>query len=98
MNLTATEILEVLLLYPDGSGRVAVVGSDLRAGMRPQLLIPGGTFHTSRLRPASSYSLLGTSAWPGIEPPDVELGNRDELMTAYPDFREEISSFTDQLA
>ena len=66
--------------------------------MRPQLLIPGGTFHTSRLRPASSYSLLGTTAWPGVESPDVELGNRDELMTAYPDFREEISSFTDQLA
>src|SRR5919199_3641237 len=33
--------LEVLLLYPEGSGAVATVGSDLGAGMRPQLLIPG---------------------------------------------------------
>src|SRR3954453_14285649 len=33
--------LEVLMLLPDGSGRVVVVGSDLLAGMRPQLLIPG---------------------------------------------------------
>jgi uncharacterized protein len=86
--------LEVLLLYPDGSGGVAAVGPDLSAGMRPQLLIPGGTFHTSRLRPASSYALLGTTAWPGVESPDVELGNPEELVTVYPDFREAIRSFT----
>jgi predicted cupin superfamily sugar epimerase len=36
--------LEVLLLYPDGSGAVQMVGSDLAAGARPQLFIPGGTF------------------------------------------------------
>jgi hypothetical protein len=35
----------------------------------------------------SSYSLLGTTAWPGVEPPDVEFGNRDGLMTAYPNLR-----------
>src|ERR687886_3057409 len=40
--------LEVLLLYPNGDGVVVTVGSDLASGMRPQLLIPGGTFHTSR--------------------------------------------------
>jgi predicted cupin superfamily sugar epimerase len=42
--------LEVLLLYPGGSGEVKVIGSDLAAGMRPQLFIPGSTFHISRLR------------------------------------------------
>jgi predicted cupin superfamily sugar epimerase len=89
--------LEVLLLYPGGTGGVAVVGPDLSAGMRPQLFIPGGTFHTSRRRPASRYSLLGTTGWPGVEPPDVELGDLDKLMKDYPDFREEISSFTDHI-
>src|SRR5438093_12573738 len=39
------EPLEVLLLYPDGTGEIKVIGSDLSAGMRPQLFIPGGTFH-----------------------------------------------------
>ena len=34
--------LEVLLLYPDGTGGIELVGPDLSAGMRPQLLIPGG--------------------------------------------------------
>jgi uncharacterized protein len=41
--------LEVLLLYPGGGSEVRVVGPDLAAGMRPQLLIPGGTFHAGRV-------------------------------------------------
>jgi len=33
--------LEVLMLYPDGTGAVTVVGPDLAAGERPQLFLPG---------------------------------------------------------
>ncbi|MBV8864482.1 MAG: cupin domain-containing protein [Acidobacteriaceae bacterium] len=86
--------LEVLLLYSDGSGAVTTVGPDLKAGMRPQLFVPGGTFHVSRLRPGGSYALLGTTEWPGVEPADVELGSRDDLEKVYPAFLEEISAFT----
>jgi predicted cupin superfamily sugar epimerase len=88
--------LEVLMLYPDGSGAVATVGSDLGAGERPQLFIPGGTFHTSRLAPGSSYALLASTEWPGVEPPDVEHGDIGALMEAYPDYSEEIRAFTGQ--
>ena len=40
-------------------------------------LFPGGTYHTSRVRKGSvvtAFSLLGTTEWPGFEPPDLELG------------------------
>ena len=77
--------LEVLLLYPGGKEKVAVVGPDLAEGTRPQSYIPGGTSYVSRFRPGGDYSLLGTTEWPGVEPPDVELGDRDALMAAYPD-------------
>src|SRR5215213_9746887 len=52
--------LEVLMLYPDGTGAVATVGTDLAAGERPQLFVPGDTFHTSRLAPpgGEGYALL----------------------------------------
>src|SRR5262245_60040783 len=86
--------LEVLLMYPDGSGAVQVVGSDLAAGARPQLFIPGSTFHVSRLRARGTYSLLGTTEWPGVEPPDVELGDRDHLIATHPAFCDEIIDFT----
>ena len=86
--------LEVLMLFPDGTGAVAAVGSDLAAGERPQLFIPGGTFHTSRLASEASFALLASTEWPGVEPPDVEHGDIEELMMAYPDFREQIRAFT----
>ncbi len=91
--------LEVLMLFPDGSGDVATVGSDLAAGERPQLFIPGGTFHTSRLLASgassgASFALLASTEWPGVEPPDVEHGNIEELVASYPDFREQIRAFT----
>jgi predicted cupin superfamily sugar epimerase len=50
--------LEVLMLYPDGTGTVTVGGSDLAADERPQLFVPGDTFHTSRLGPGAGYALL----------------------------------------
>lgn len=87
--------LEVLMLYPDGTGEMAVVGSDLASGERPQLFVPANTFHTSRLVPgAAGYALLASTEWPGVEPPDVEHGGVEGLAAVYPDFREEIHAFT----
>ncbi len=86
--------LEVLLLYADGRGEVTTVGSDLVAGLRPQLLVPGGTFHVSRVRPGGRFALLGTTAWPAPDPPDLEPGDPAQLMAAYPALREQIAAFT----
>jgi predicted cupin superfamily sugar epimerase len=89
--------LEVLLLYPDGSSAVRFVGSDLAAGVRPQLLVPGGTFHAGRIHSVASYALLGTSVWLRAEPSDVEMGNVELLMSKYPTAKGEIVSFTTSL-
>jgi predicted cupin superfamily sugar epimerase len=79
--------LEVLMLYPDGTGAVATVGSDLAAGERPQLFVPGETFHTSRLAPGDSgYALLAST--------DVEHGDIEELVAAFPDMETQIRAFT----
>jgi predicted cupin superfamily sugar epimerase len=86
--------LEVLLLYRNGHGEVKTVGHDLKAGMRPELFIPGGTFHVSRLTEGGSWALLGATAWPGVEPPDIEQGDPARLMTVYPDLRDTIAAFT----
>jgi predicted cupin superfamily sugar epimerase len=88
------DALEVLMLFPDGTGKVVTVGSDLAAGQRPQLFLPGGTFHTSRLADEASFALLASTEWPGVEPPDVEYGDIEALMKDFPDFRDEIQAFT----
>jgi uncharacterized protein len=77
--------LEVFLLHADGNAERIVVGPDLRAGQRVQLLIPGNTFHTARLIGGGKGWFLGASTeWPGVVPPDVEIGNLDELAGKYP--------------
>jgi predicted cupin superfamily sugar epimerase len=86
--------LEVLLLYPDGKSEVRTVGADVAAGMRPQLLIPGGTFHAGRLKTSAGYALLGTSVWLRAEPADVEFGDPQKLIAAFPSSRAAIAEFT----
>lgn len=86
--------LEVLLLSPDGSGQVATVGTDLAAGMRPLLLIPGGTFHVSRVRPGGAYALMGTTEWPGFDPSDLEVADLDAVKKSHPGARDLIEAFT----
>jgi uncharacterized protein len=67
--------LEVLMLYPNGSGAIVTVGPNLRAGMRPQLLVPANTFHASHLLPGEvGYALLASTEWPGVEPPTSSKG------------------------
>jgi predicted cupin superfamily sugar epimerase len=85
--------LEVLFLCPGGKGEVRVVGTDLAAGMRPQLLIPGGTFHAGRIRTGVGFALLGTSVWARAEPADVEIGDPERLQAEFPTMRAAITEF-----
>ena len=76
--------LEVFLLHADGSAERVIVGPDLRAGQRVQLLIPGNTFHTARLVRPMGWFLGASTEWPGVVPADVEIGNLAELAGKYP--------------
>jgi uncharacterized protein len=62
--------------------------------MRPQLLVPGNTFHAGRIRAGGSYALLGTSVWLRAEPSDVEMGSAETLAAVYPAAKADIISFT----
>ncbi|MCB4771111.1 cupin domain-containing protein [Ancylobacter sp. Lp-2] len=90
--------LEVLLLHEDGGVERAVVGPDLAAGQCVQLFIPGGTFHTARLVTGGGWFLGASTEWPGVEPEDVELGDREALVARFPSAAVEISDFPVPLA
>ncbi len=77
--------LELFLLHSDGSTERVVVGPDLRAGQRVQLLIPGDTFHTARLLGSGRWFLGASTEWPGVTPQDVEIGDVATLAQKYPD-------------
>ena len=86
--------LEVLLLYSNGQSEVKHIGSDIAAGMSPQLFLPGGTYHTARVRDKDRFALLGTSVWLRAEPFDIAMGDPAQLQKSYPAAAAEIASFT----
>jgi uncharacterized protein len=76
--------LEVFLLHADGGTERVIVGPDIRAGQRVQLLIPDNTFHTARLIGQQRWFLGASTEWPGVIPADVEIGKLDEVASRYP--------------
>jgi predicted cupin superfamily sugar epimerase len=78
--------VEQLHLRPDGSGAVVTLGSNLLAGQRPQVIVPGGVWQGACLAPGGRLALLGTTMTPGFAYPDYQLGSRNELTGRYPDF------------
>jgi predicted cupin superfamily sugar epimerase len=86
--------LEVLLLPDERPGQVCVVGSDLAAGLRPQLLIPAGTFHVARLEDGGEWALMGTTSWPGVAEGEFEAGDPAVLKSRYPEVADQLAAFT----
>ncbi len=85
---------EMLLLDAQGGGRVILLGADVGAGLRPQVVAPRGTWQGARVQAGGEFALLGATVFPGFEFADFELGKREELLAAYPAFAEQILSLT----
>lgn len=98
--LTATEVyhwyagspLRLLLLHPDGRVQEPVLGPDLAAGQRPQVVVPAGTWQGSS--PAGDWSLAGTTMAPPFEPGGFRLGRGPELARQFPAARSRIARLT----
>jgi hypothetical protein len=85
---------EMLHLLPGGTGRLVTIGTDLAAGMRPQVVAPAGAWQGSRLVPGGAWALLGTTMAPGFDPADYERGARAALLAGWPEFRGGIEALT----
>ena len=88
------DAVEMLQLRPDGKGERILIGTDLAAGQRPQVVVPRGVWQGSRLVAGGSWALLGCSVSPGFEFEDYEEGVRAELIDGWPEWAEMISSLT----
>ena len=88
--------IEMLQLPPEAPGRTVLIGPDLAAGMRPQLVVPRGVWQGSRLAPGAhhGFALLGATVAPGFDYADYEHGARAALIAAWPDFRAQIAALT----
>ena len=85
--------VEMLQLFPDGSGRTVILG-DLASGGQPQVVVPRGVWQGSMLRQGGAFALLGCTVAPGFDYADYESGLRDELLAQYPQFADLIRRLT----
>jgi predicted cupin superfamily sugar epimerase len=90
------DAVEMLHLYPDGTGKRLLLGNDLAKGIQPQVVVPSGVWQGSRLVAGGSFgfALMGTTVAPGFEYPDYQSGSREELTHRYPEFNELITLLT----
>jgi len=79
--------LELLLLYPDGSSSLKILGPDVLNDEKPQITVKRGTWMGARPATATteSYTLFGCTLSPGFEYSDFELAERLALQKLYPD-------------
>ncbi len=86
--------VRMLQLFPDGSGREVLLGSDILGGQEPQVVVPPGVWQGSLLEPGAKFVLLGATMAPGFDYADYEQGRRAELAARYPAHAELITRLT----
>lgn len=86
--------IEILQLFPDTSVKIVILGSEIFKEMQPQVIVPQNVWQGARLRPGGKFALLGTTVAPGFEFADYESGQRDKLISIYPEHRDMIISLT----
>jgi hypothetical protein len=101
-RLTADEIwcfhagdpLESLRLSPDGGSQWVKLGLNLAAGERPQDVVPAQVWQGTRLAPGGRWALVSCVVAPEFLWSDFELGGREALAAAHPEFAEGIRALT----
>lgn len=86
--------VEMLLLHPDGTSEVLVLGQAIEARQIVQVAVPRDVWQGSRLLKGGQWALLGTTMAPAFEVSDFELGEREALARLYPERVELIRALT----
>ena len=77
-------------------GIITILGNDIKAGQRPQIVVPRGTWQGAHLlsKKKGAFALMGTTTAPGFEYDDYQEGERARLVEEYPGFAEKIRELT----
>jgi predicted cupin superfamily sugar epimerase len=85
--------VQQLQLFPDGSGQMVSIGSNLFAGERPQVVVPGGVWQGALLVPGRfGFALMGTTMAPGFDHRDFQIGDLSALQQRFPEWANEIAA------
>ena len=80
------------MLHPDRTVTRDVLGIDLRADQRPQVIVPGGVWQG--LETLGSWTLCGTTMAPGYRAEDFAVAPAAELLDTWPAAEHDIRRLT----
>jgi predicted cupin superfamily sugar epimerase len=86
--------VEMLQLWPHGTAKQVLIGTDIEKGMALQLVVPHGVWQGARLKVGGKFASLGCTVSPGFEYADYESGSRKLLCEAYPEHKDMICALT----
>jgi predicted cupin superfamily sugar epimerase len=87
----AGDPLRLVLLYPDGSSKDVIMGSNPLKGQLVQFVIPADVWQAGHTVDGGRYSLFGCTMAPGFTGDMFEGGTREHLMKLYPEKAEDIN-------
>lgn len=82
--------LRLILLYPDGSSRDVILGSDPLMGQQVQFVIPAGVWQAGHCMEGGRFSLFGCTLAPGFTGDIFTGGAQKELLKSYPEREKDI--------
>ncbi|HMZ08775.1 MAG TPA: cupin domain-containing protein [Anaerolineales bacterium] len=85
--------LRLILLYPDGSSRDVILGSDPLKNQYVQFVIPAGVWQAGHCLEGGKYSLFGCTLAPGFTGDIFTGGTQAELLRAYPNRAADILAY-----
>ena len=86
--------IELLLLFPDGTDELVILGHDILAGQRVQTVVPAGVWMGARLQPDGDFGVFGNTMAPGFILSDFEGASAEYLVNGWPNRAALISSLT----
>ncbi|MBI9050838.1 MAG: cupin domain-containing protein [Anaerolineaceae bacterium] len=80
----------LILLYPDGSSKEVLMGSNPLNGEHIQFVVPAKVWQAGSLNPGGRYALFGCSMAPGFSGAIFEAADQQKLIHQYPQHKDDI--------
>ena len=75
--------VDYFIFHPDGRAEKLTLGTDVAAGQRPVIAVPGNCWKALRLHEGARYALMANALSPEFTPDRVRIGAGDEWVKRF---------------
>jgi predicted cupin superfamily sugar epimerase len=75
--------VDYFIFHPNGRAEMLTLGTDVGAGQRPLIAVPGNCWKALRLHPRARYALMANALSPEFTPDRVRIGAGAEWVKRY---------------